>query len=350
MAILQGRIYAGGGRFDDGWIDIDPSGRVRARGRNNPPARPVARGIVVPAPVNAHTHAGDAFLRGRLPPDLSLAEAVAPPDGFKHRMLRAADPAEVVDGIRRFAAESRNAGTLAILDFREGGSDGVKLLREGFVSSGVEAVAYARPLDPGATDLAAVASVAEGIGLSALRDVGIDRARAMREAARAANVAFAMHASEGVREPIEEVLGLAPDFLVHMCAATPDDLDCVAAAGIPIVLCPRSNARFGLAADVTSMVRSGCRLALGTDNAMLQDGDVIAEWRSAASQFPEHTEALLVAALEGGRSILLGDDANNGLDPGGRGGILVIDDTDDEASSDPLGTLLATDRKIIARY
>ncbi|HEY6238763.1 MAG TPA: amidohydrolase, partial [Thermoplasmata archaeon] len=48
---------------------------------------PRVKGIVVPSPVNGHTHLGDAVAT-REPPHASLDEIVRPPDGYKFRLLK----------------------------------------------------------------------------------------------------------------------------------------------------------------------------------------------------------------------------------------------------------------------
>src|SRR6056297_177110 len=56
--------------------------------------------IVCPAFVNAHTHIGDSIAK-EAGEGLTLEELVAPPDGLKHRLLRQADPAELIGAMER---------------------------------------------------------------------------------------------------------------------------------------------------------------------------------------------------------------------------------------------------------
>src|SRR5207249_9142245 len=58
-----------------------------------------------------------------------------------------------------------------------------------------------------------------------------------------------------LREEIDAVLDLSPAFLVHMLHATDADLERCADAHVPIVVCPRSNAFFGMTPDIPGMLR-----------------------------------------------------------------------------------------------
>ena len=68
--------------------------------------------IILPAFVNAHTHLGDSIAK-EAGEGLSLEELVAPPDGLKHRLLRAADHDAVVAAIRRSLQLMQTGGPTA---------------------------------------------------------------------------------------------------------------------------------------------------------------------------------------------------------------------------------------------
>src|SRR5436305_13267596 len=89
------------------------------------------------------------------------------------------------------------------------------------------------------------------------------------------------HRSERLREDIDKVLGLSAAFLVHMVQATDADLARCAEAGVPLVLCPRSNAFFGLTPDIPRLLRAGVELHLGTDNAMINTPSMLREMEFA---------------------------------------------------------------------
>jgi cytosine/adenosine deaminase-related metal-dependent hydrolase len=68
---------------------------------------------------------------------------------------------------------------------------------------------------------------------------------------------------------------------VHMTAASEDDIVSCADKRVPIVVCPRSNEAFGLSPDIPMLLRLGVSVALGTDNAMICEPDMMSEIRAA---------------------------------------------------------------------
>jgi len=226
--------------------------------------------------VNAHTHCGDYGLK--VPKGLSLEELVAPPDGLKHRYLSSLDEDGLRDNMTRFGRASAGYGSAGFIDFREGGYEGCRLLR----GCWEDAIILGRPIsveyDP--EEVARILSVADGIGLPSLSDMPLEYIEAIADDVRDARKIFAIHASERIREDIDTILSLDPAFVVHMCESTDDDLAKCAEAEVPIVVCPTSNAYFGKEAPVVRMMENGVDVALGTDNGMLCEPDLINECTS----------------------------------------------------------------------
>jgi len=225
---------------------------------------------------NCHTHLGDAFIS--LPGgDWTVEQLVAPPDGYKHRRLRDASRDEVIEGMRRALRVMRDGGVTHFVDFREGGLEGVGLLDEAVRQvDDVTAIIMARPrkhrYDKKEMDM--LLERADGIGVSSLADWPSDALRQVAAHVHRSDGLFALHASEVVRENIDAVLALEPSFLVHLCRATDDDLRAVAADGVPVVVCPRANAFFGLRPPIERMLELDVPVMLGTDNAMLVSPDI----------------------------------------------------------------------------
>lgn len=272
--------------FRDGRVhEVGAPGTDGAHGR----ARRIA-GIVFPAPVNGHTHLGDA-VSTREPPNAPLRSIVAPPDGIKFRLLR--DTREPVKRramrgeLRRLARE----GVAATIDFREEGVPGVRSLRAAASGGPVEAVVLGRPLrrpiEP--AELEELLAVGQGIGLSSAREEPRPVRAVVAEACRRAGRKFALHASEEVREEPADYLDPRPDLLVHLSCATPEDLEQVRAAGVTVAACPRSNALFGRRPPLDELERLGIPTMLGTDNAMFH----------AASLFRELEFAYVASRLAG---------------------------------------------------
>lgn len=262
----------------------------------------------MPAPVNAHTHVGDAVARGEDVAGLTLAQVVAWPDSVKERALRTHSRPQRIAATRRILKEAADAGTPWVIDFREQGPDGVRSLHEALQGLPVRAVALGRPEDPNTEDvdlIDAALDVADGIGLSALRDMPFASVKAQAERARERGKRFALHVSEPEREPLERALEVSPDFVVHMVYGTREDFEALAEADVPVVSCPRSNERFGPLPPLEVMLAAGATVALGTDNSFLQTLDVFEEMRFVRERFPSLAdEDILRMGLDNGWRVL----------------------------------------------
>lgn len=258
-----------------GWVTVE-GGRVLAWGRGQPPEEPRATGWIVPAPVNAHTHVADAWLRDEPGKPDTVAQLFGP-DGWKNQRLASGDPSAMAAGAERYADEMAAVGTTAFLDFREGGAPGVRWLRD--LELPVRPVVLGRPARGGADEreVEAVLDAADGVGLSGVRDMRARDIEAWAEACHERRKPFGIHVSEDARDDMDLVLSWQPTFVVHMTQARSQDLEDAADARLPVVVCPRSNARFGWTSPVAAMLEAGCTVAVGTDNGMLQDGDLWAE-------------------------------------------------------------------------
>ncbi|MGC9554734.1 MAG: amidohydrolase family protein [Thermoplasmatota archaeon] len=227
---------------------------------------------------NCHTHIGDAFIR--LPrQQWTVEELVAPPDGYKHRRLREATPAEVRRGMEQAMAVMGNCGTTHFIDFREGGREGVRALRS--LSPPPRALVLGRPAQEryDEKEMEDLLEMADGVGLSGIADWEYEEICRVAEHVHRAGKLFALHVSEHRRENMEDVLALRPSFLVHLCAAAARDLRMVADAGVPVVVCPRANAFFGLRPPLESLLELDVPVMLGTDNAMITPPDIRQEMR-----------------------------------------------------------------------
>jgi cytosine/adenosine deaminase-related metal-dependent hydrolase len=261
--------------------------------------------IIFPLLANAHTHLGDAFIR-RVPRG-SVEDIVAPPDGFKFKMLARATPSQVSRGIAGAAANMARGGTCAFADFREGGVDGVKAMRRALRGSPVRPTILGRPssLDFDRAEVGEMLDAADGIGLSSISEWRRADLMEMSAMAKKARKAFAIHASERVREAFGRVAELEPSFVVHMVNAIAGDMRACADRGTPVVVCPRSNAFFGLKPPVREMLDAGIDVALGTDNAMLARPDMLAEARFLArTQKGLSLDDILRMAISAPRKVL----------------------------------------------
>lgn len=237
--------------------------------------------IVMPSFVNAHTHIGDSFAYPA--PKGTVEEIVAPPNGYKHRMLRTASRRQKVDGMVESMAVMARTGTSHFIDFREEGSEGILMAKESADRSAVTPVLLGRPIHANASSEALDGFVSEcdGFGMSSLRDWPRDLLERASKSAKEQGKLFGIHASEVVREDVDSILSLQPDFIVHMTAASDEDLLAVAHAGVPVVVCPRSNEFFGIDPRIPDLLKAGVEVALGTDNGMICRPDMLEELRAA---------------------------------------------------------------------
>jgi cytosine/adenosine deaminase-related metal-dependent hydrolase len=255
----------------------------------NPRAPPV---WICPALFNAHTHLGDTIAMD-CGSTGDLVALVTPPDGLKHRLLRAASRQELVAGMRASMEGMIAAGTAGCADFREGGADGVSALQE---------AAAGLPFHVNIFGREGGELIAGGLGVSSTRDVpGIER---IVTAARAAGKKIAFHAGERDAGDVDTALAFDPDFIVHATHATKRQLRACADRQIPIVVCPRSNWLLGVAASsrhppIRLMEELGCTVWLGTDNVMFVPPDLFGEMAFVSTLYRTDPAAILRSAIAG---------------------------------------------------
>ncbi|NEU56324.1 amidohydrolase family protein [Halorussus sp. MSC15.2] len=277
--------------------------------------------IVLPAFVNAHTHIGDSIAK-EAGGGLSLDELVAPPDGLKHRLLRAASREEKVEAMRRSATMMEETGTASFLEFREGGVEGVYALREAVEGLDVDPVILGR-------ETVEAMEAADGFGASGARDADFSKER---NATAREEKLFGIHAGERDASDINPALDLDPDFLVHMVHPEPLHLDRLADNETPVVVCPRSNLVTGVGVPPIADLVERTTVALGTDNVMLNSPSMFREMEFAAKLADVSArEVLRMATLNGAQ--IAGLDCGV-IEEGRAGKLLVLDgDTDNLAGA-----------------
>ncbi len=238
--------------------------------------------IIIPALFNSHTHMGDSVV-GR-PPKGSIPEIVGP-GGYKHKALSEATDEELIRAMKGYLERAYGYGVRYIMDFREGGLKGLTALERAREKAGVEMRVYSMARPPEGrwdkTELREILKRAYGMGLSSYRDFEPDDIRAIATETRDMGKPLAMHCSEHVREPLDEVLDLGVHHLVHMIEADKEDFSVCAENNVPVVVCPRSNIFFRKVPDIPAMLDAGITLCLGTDNAMLSSSNMLREMEAA---------------------------------------------------------------------
>lgn len=261
-----------------GYIQIEKENQIIELGK--PPIKPEKTGLIVPNLINSHTHIGDSFIKNKnvfLPNDIK--KLVAPPDGIKHCMLNNASKEEIITGMKESVQIMIKSGTNFFWDFREGGLKGIKLLKQAIKNMSIRCLIMARPkaLDYDNLEIKSIIEYSNGIGISSISDWDYAQIQKISKITKSKGKLFALHASERIRENIDQILDLKPDYLIHMNQATKSDLILVKESEIPIIICPRSNGFFGLKSNFKIITEIGINLLLGTDNAMINNPNVLEE-------------------------------------------------------------------------
>ena len=322
MRYVSGLVLGKDGFFP-GHVGIEDG--VIAEVERGPHPGSDAKGIVVPTLVNGHTHIADYLV----PADasLSLEELVAPPDGLKHLVLESADKDDLMRAMLEMKRYMARHGVSHFLDFREGGLEGSEYLRR-LDGDGASAFIMGRPklLEFCRTGTRRLLRYADGIAVSAISDWEYSELKKLAKEVHDQGRSFAIHVSERSREDIDKVLDLRPSYVVHMTEATDDDMRKVAEAGVPIVVCPRSNLYFGRVPPLRRLLESGATVALGTDNAMICLPDMLAEVEMAArlmrAQGMNGVNEAFQMALNG--RILLNGQETFSIEPGARCELMVL--------------------------
>ncbi|MDH7506789.1 MAG: amidohydrolase family protein [Candidatus Thermoplasmatota archaeon] len=298
MNYVSGEILTEKGLIK-GYLGFDKN-KIIEIGKKKPPKKPVCKGLIVPSFVNAHTHIGDSFIKKRkikLPKNIE--ELVKPPDGLKHRLLKEATEKEIIDGMKESIAIMINSGVTEFCDFREGGLSGVLQLKKALKNKKLSAIILSRPLELKYEfdKIETLLKNSDGIGVSSISDWDYLELEKISKHVKKRKKIFAIHASENVRENIDDILDLKPDFLVHMINATESDLIRVKDNNIPIVLCLRSNAFYGLNPNIKLMKKIGNTIIFGTDNSMLNSPNILDEIKFAKKVYREFSIVELLYAI-----------------------------------------------------
>jgi len=275
-------------------------------------------GIVCPRFVNAHVHVGDSAFKD--PPFLPLSDLVGP-GGLKSRLLEKTPREVLIEGMRRSLQDMVATGTFAFADFREGGAEGVKMLLE--AQQGLPLIS--RILGRPKYKETEIPKECWGLGISSTRDHELELTKRAVAKARRAGQVVATHAGEASNDDISDALCLEPDFLVHLNWASQEDLNAVAKAKIPVVVCPRSNLVTGVVLpDVLRMVDLGITVGVGTDNVMLNSPDMFEEMHLMAKALLHDDRQVFKMCTLNGAKIMGIDQRTGSICEGKEARVMVI--------------------------
>ncbi|GAA3731936.1 amidohydrolase family protein [Leifsonia bigeumensis] len=343
-------------------------GRIASIGRGKPtagvPIVDTSGKLLIPGLINCHTHIGDAILKERGYGYPAGTNLLWQPEGLRHGWMAEHSRQERIGAMRRAAEHMLRLGVVAFADFREGGIEGVKELREACDGLPIRDIIYARHAHaPMHTDdgflgneeglaeeyrqeIEDALSVADGfspVWANETTDAGL---KETADIVRRHGKRLATHACEtdlyrqlsltraGLADVERVVRFIAPDYVVHMTDASDAELSTIVESGAPIVLCARGQAALGNGfSPYARILGLGGRVGIGTDNLMVNSPDVLAEldFLSRVTRAVTHDTAVVdpralvaSATIEGARILGL-DDELGSLVAGKEASIVVLD-------------------------
>ena len=253
--------------------------------------------VVCPSFINGHIHIGDSIINDE-GYALSLSEMVKPPNGVKHVALSNASDDELIDAMRKSMKDMVESGTTHFIDYREGGLEGVKLLKKASADLPIKPIILGRDDsfygdDP---DLIKVRNavrkllkIADGIAPSGFGEITPEVAKLIVDECDKQGKISSIHVAESESNQIESLnednrteisKGVDASFsqLVHLTNPKGNDLEEVSKSGQNIVVCPRANATLNVGvAPLNKMLNLGFKPLLGTDNVMLNSPNMLRE-------------------------------------------------------------------------
>jgi len=308
LTILEGRDF----EKVSGYVVVE-NGKIKEigegsyRGANKIDGK---RGIAFPSFTNAHVHLGDAVAKD-FGAYKSIGERVGK-NGLKFKVLRTEKNEKIAEAMACALKEMLSSGTTAFCDFRESGVKGIKVLKKALDSARgyFNPVILGRP-EENKENLEFLGHC-DGFGISTLKDYSPEFIK--KALKKRANKMVAVHCAE-TEDDVDDVLKIAPDFVVHLTNASEGSLEKIFARRIPIVLCPRANASFGAGTPNLKKIFSEgaekCKIGIGTDNVMANSLSMFRElefifklYRGLYKDYEFSAKALLRAATFEGREIL----------------------------------------------
>ncbi|MBQ2353296.1 MAG: amidohydrolase family protein [Methanobrevibacter sp.] len=253
--------------------------------------------VVCPSFINGHVHIGDSIIKDE-GYGLTLSEMVKPPNGVKHVALSKASDDELIEAMKDSMWDMVYSGTTHFIDYREGGIEGVKLLREASKDIPIKPIILGRDdsfygddpdLGKVKTAIRKLLKVADGIAPSGFGEITSEVADLIVEECNRQDKISSIHVGESESNQIESLntygvseigKGIKSDFnqLVHLTNPKSDDLNQVAKSNQNVVVCPRANATLNVGvAPLNRMLDLGIRPLIGTDNVMLNSPNMLRE-------------------------------------------------------------------------
>ncbi len=286
--------------------------------------------LLIPGFINAHTHIGDSIGKD-VSLDNTVDQKIHPVFGAKSKILKNTSDDHLLNFMKNTCHSMIRKGITTFVDFREGGLDGVILLKKALIGIPLRPIILGRlefyqtaseikknQKFPNSKneDLKSLLQECDGIGLSGANE---NSTSVLCHYSKTPKIR-AIHSSETMqsvskskkntgKSETSRALILKPNFLVHMTFATKTDLRNASKKTDGIVICPRANSSLAEGIpDIKLMKKAGCTLALGTDNVMINSPDMFREmdflWKATMGIHKKRIdpkEILKMATVNGGK-------------------------------------------------
>jgi cytosine/adenosine deaminase-related metal-dependent hydrolase len=286
--------------------------------------------LLIPGFINAHTHIGDSIGKD-VTLNSSVDKRIHPVFGAKSKILKNTSQENLANFMKNSCHSMIRKGITTFVDFREGGLEGVILLKKVLSEIPMRSIVLGRVefyQDAGEikknirfprekiNELIELVKKCDGIGVSGANENSTSvlnyyskttKIRAIHSSETKKSVSKSKKTT-GTSETIR-ALSLKPHFLIHMTHASKSDLHYAAKKTRGIIICPRANSSLAEGIpDIELMQKSGCMLALGTDNVMINSPDMFREmdflWKVTMGLHKKRIdpkEILKMATVNGGK-------------------------------------------------
>jgi cytosine/adenosine deaminase-related metal-dependent hydrolase len=286
--------------------------------------------LLIPGFVNCHTHVGDSIAKD-ITLNSSVDSRIHPVSGIKSKILKETDPEHLKIFMKNSCRSMLNKGITTFVDFREGGIEGILMLKQVLAEVPIRSIILGRlefyqnndeikkniPFPKNKIEeLTKLLKKCDGLGISGANENSLSILNYYSKTSKIR----AIHSSEtkqsvdtskkitGKSEVIR-ALNIKPHFLVHMTYASKGDLFVTAKKTRGIVICPRANASLAEGIpNIDLMKKTGCTIALGTDNVMINSPDMFREmdylWKVSMGIHKTRVspkEILKMATVNGGK-------------------------------------------------
>ena len=255
--------------------------------------------LLIPGFINSHTHIADSIGKD-LSIDADVDSKIHPMIGLKQKLLKETPKKSLSKYIKNSAKSMIKKGITTFIDFREGGLDGILLLKSALDNIPIRCIILGRiehyntkneikqnmPLPKEhIKQLTQLLKNCDGIGISGTNENSNSNLQSYAKtkkirAIHAAETKDSVNTSKKLtaKSEIQRAMLLRPSFLIHMTFATKNDLKLAAKNTRGIVICPRANSSLAEGIpDISLMQKFGCNITIGTDNVMINSPDIFRE-------------------------------------------------------------------------